>query len=518
MPKKYIVETDKGKFVVEVADTPSDQHISEPTDYWGGFRKGANDYLTEVGRGLFEGAAHPKTAADFAGLMLPTTMGMGGSALKGLKAVSETEPVGNKVVRGATNALRNTTEAAGRASEAIPATSVYAPAKLPLKLVQKAGKVLPSERSMLGVDSTLANKSGYRGGPTGAETNRIPYAEPTPSPAEGAIADPHLPNKSGYEGPDLRPFEEMPQGSGVDPHLPNKSGYTGPDVRGHEEMPQGSGVDPHLPNKSGYAGTELRPHEPLPTGTPAVEVETAQEALARKGGEPFGGAVQTDRIPYGAPQEAVSSGPIGQVGGKAPTLQEVLQSALEESMGKAEPAQASTLPDPVSIGGMQKPKTPAVKGKNPAQGAPGGYVTDNPPKPAYGAPEPASAPAAAAETPKSTRFSEANTGGDELGKLLDDIHGTTENDPVPHINPEGVGTEGRSFVDTMKSTDPEFSRDVHTGAEPKSPEAESARVHHQSFGEMDANYKRRISDPLGALLMALVGGEAASKQPNDQRD
>lgn len=203
---------------------------------------------------------------------------------------------------------------------------------------------------------------------------------------------------------------------------------------------------------------------------------------------------------------------------KAPTLDEALQSALEESMGKVDPAKASTSADQVSVGGSQKPKLPAIKGKNPAQGAPGGYVTDNPPKPAYGAPEPASVPAAAAETPKSTRFSEADTGGDELGKLLDDIHGTTENDPVPHINPEGVGTEGRSFVDTMKSTDPEFSRDVHTGAEPKSPEAESARVHHQSFGEMDADYKRRISDPLGALLMALVGGEAASRQPNDQRD
>lgn len=450
MPKKYIVETDKGKFVVEVADTPSDQHITEPTDYWGGFRKGLDDYLTEVGKGLFEGAAHPKTAGDFASLMLPTAMGMGGSALKGLKAVSETEPVGNKAVRGATNALRITTEAAGRASEAIPATSVYAPAKLPLKVVQKAGSILPSERSMLGVDSNLANKSGYT-------------------------------------GPDLRPFEEMPQGSGV---------------------------DRHLPNKSGYAGTELRPHDPLPTGTPAVEVETAQEALARKGGESTGGAIQTDRIPYASPTSRPPTSGFGRVSGRAPTLDEALQSALEESMGKVDPAKASTSADQISVGGMQKPKTPAVKGKSPAPGAPGGYTTDNPPKPAYGAPEPAAAP----DSLKSTRFSEADAGGDDLGRLLDDIHGTTEEDAVPHINPEGVGTESRSFVDTMKSTEPEFSRDVHTGAERKSPLADSARVHHQAFGEMDADYKRRISDPLGALLMALIGGEAASKQPDDQRE
>lgn len=180
--------------------------LSEPTTFAAGAAKGANDYATELGQGMFESAAHPKTAGDIAGLLLPTTLGAGGM-LKGLRAVSESEPMGNKMVRGGVNLTRKGTEAAGKAADAIPATSVYAPGKLPLKMVQGAGRMLPEERTMLGVDS----------------------------------------------------------------NLPNKSGYKGPDVR---------------------------PHEAMPEGNAPVEVETAQDALARKTQTPTG-AVQTDRTPYG---------------------------------------------------------------------------------------------------------------------------------------------------------------------------------------------------------------------------
>lgn len=382
MPKKYIVETDKGKFVVEVDDgiespsaldmmsgkvgrdtgadlAPRSGVIANMVSSAGGLTHPGVDLETGKAKGKLE------TAGDFSTLAIPSLLGMEG---RSIVDAGRRYYQGTKAAAGETKSLRDA-------------------ATLPVRAYQKVKDALPSSNAKA-VDEFLPKGDPYR-----------PQA---PTVTSGAT--------------DL--------------------------------------IDKYLPK------------------------------------------VKPPKMP--APPTA-----------KVPTLEEALQAALEDPTWKgADPAKVSTSADQVSVGGMQKPKTPAVKGKSPAPGAPGGYTTDNPPKPAYGAaPEPAAAP----DSLKSTRFSEADAGGDDLGRLLDDIHGTTEEDAVPHINPEGVGTESRSFVDTMKSTEPEFSRDVHTGAERKSPLADSARVHHQAFGEMDADYKRRISDPLGALLMALIGGEAASK-------
>lgn len=115
------------------------------------------------------------------------------------------------------------------------------------------------------------------------------------------------------------------------------------------------------------------------------------------------------------------------------------------------------------------------------------------------------------------RAMEQNQGADDLGEMLDRIYGTSEADPVPSINTEGHGPPAKSsFVDTMKSTEPEFTRDVHTGAEEGTPEAKSAQAHHKAFGEMDADYRRSIDDPLRSILVALLGGGGAaslSKEP-----
>ena len=57
---------------------------SEPDTYTGGFMKGLNDYATELGQGMFKSAAQPESLGDFAGLMLPTSIGRGIGATKGL--------------------------------------------------------------------------------------------------------------------------------------------------------------------------------------------------------------------------------------------------------------------------------------------------------------------------------------------------------------------------------------------------------------------------------------------------
>lgn len=212
--------------------------IKEPTTYMGGFMKGANDYATELGRSMFEGAAHPKTAGDFLSLLLPSSLGASGgsSALRGFKAVSESEPVGNKVVRGAVNTVREGGQVAGKAADAIPSSSVYAPAKLPLNVIKGVTSKLPSEPQMLGVERYKPNVSGV-------------------------------------------PDRGIPQG----------------------DLPQSTAamVDPHMPNVSGTPDGGI-PQGEMPTATPPIDLETALEAMTRKNMEEHSASPrQPDHVPYG---------------------------------------------------------------------------------------------------------------------------------------------------------------------------------------------------------------------------
>lgn len=181
------------------------------------------------------------------------------------------------------------------------------------------------------------------------------------------------------------------------------------------------GVDSNLPNKSGYAPGSSSSATTLKTGGGGpVEVETAQDALARKTQAPTGG-VQTARISYGTPNAT----PPGQ------TMDQVLQEALEQVLGGSQPkTQMTTLPDQVPIGGMQKPRL----GKRP-----GGYTTDIPARPGYEAPaEVAPVERRAAATGKSAKLADTSAGTDSLEELLNAIHG--EDSPLT-INPEGHGTK-----------------------------------------------------------------------------
>lgn len=256
------------------------------------------------------------------------------------------------------------------------------------------------------------------------------------------------------------------------------------------------------------------PMEEMPTATPAVELQSPQDVIAGSGDYPYRTTTgkETSRIPYAEPTSRPSTSGFGKVTGRAPTLDEALQSALQESRATgADPAVTSTLAETPMTGGMQKPKV----GKRP-----GGYTTDIPARGEAPAPvggEDAIAAEGVQRSPsdlrtssKSARFGEENSGADQLEELLNAIHG--EEGGVPNINPEGMGTQGSSFADTMKSVEPEFNRDVHTGAERSSPAAKSAEAHHKMFGEMDADYQRRIADPLASFLFAaLSGGALASR-------
>lgn len=113
---------------------------------------------------------------------------------------------------------------------------------------------------------------------------------------------------------------------------------------------------------------------------------------------------------------------------KAPTLDEALQTALEQNMGP-DPARASTSADVVPTGGAQKPKV----GKRP-----GGYTTDIPARPGYEAPAEVAPVERRASMGKSAKLADTSAGTDSLEELLNAIHG--EDSPLA-INPEGHGTK-----------------------------------------------------------------------------
>lgn len=186
---------------------------------------------------------------------------------------------------------------------------------------------------------------------------------------------------------------------------------------------------------------------------------------------------------------------------KAPSLDEALQSALEQNMG-ADPAKASTLAETPMTGGAQKPKV----GKRP-----GGYTTDIPARGKAVEGEGAVAPEGVTRSPadrragtgKIDKLSETSQGADQLEQLLSALH---PGEDIPHINPEGHGSMAApsGFQETMRSTEPEMVE--HFGTEPGTPEAASGRAHHKMAGEMDADYKRRLEDPLASFLLAALGG------------
>lgn len=143
-----------------------------------------------------------------------------------------------------------------------------------------------------------------------------------------------------------------------------------------------------------------------------------------------------------------------------------------------------------------------------------------------------------ADTGKAGKMADVQEGSDLLEQLMQRLH--PEEEGIVHINPEGHGTmpageksaadlvnesyqrermkpenqarvkelqdsahdlldsylkpeEPEGFWKTMRSTEPEL--DWHSGAEPGTKDAVSARRQHEYLGEMDKDYRRSLIDP-----------------------
>lgn len=282
--------------------TANETPLKEPTTWLGGFLKGANDYATDLGKGMFEGAAHPQTAGDFLSLLMPTAVGTNPAVFKGLKAATGpldevVEPVGNRAIRfGARRAadaldltpniisnkteervvkgLRDFGEPRGPRVQGVeqfgPANKSGLPdgREMPQNIsgAHIYSKDVPSTQTVRGsgiptptpyerpsiVDNSFASTSGYKPGE---------FGEPA-LPIEGSGVDPHMPNTSGYLPHEFGEGAGHIEGAGVDHHMPNSSGYT-PGEFGESALPlEGSmGVDRYMPNKSGLS--DLRMEELL---------------------------------------------------------------------------------------------------------------------------------------------------------------------------------------------------------------------------------------------------------------
>lgn len=368
--------------------------LHEPTDWWGGFRKGADDFATDVGRAGLETMAHPgidletgqaksrlDTLADMSSLALPSMVGARAPVIRGMKTESAVEPIGNRVLKAGARGL-------AEAADFTP------------KIVNSPGKkkVIQGLRTFgngpsVALESPQEAMTRRRVPPAagGVQTDRIPYGghqpvEATAVPETVETAQEALGRRGSAptSGPTIQ-GDRVPYGGHTPYEVETPSVVesiqealarspqheaTTPPVHtdripygGHQpDVPEMFGVDHHLPNSSGEVTLGIDMELPEHSGP---IVETPQEALARGSAERGTGAIQTDRVPYGAAEPPVPTEAAG------PTMEEILTSALQElRAAPAEGPAATTLSEVGEVGGTQKPKV----GKRP-----GGYTTDLPP-------------------------------------------------------------------------------------------------------------------------------------------
>lgn len=513
-------------------DNPSGE--KEPDTWTGGFVRGLRREFVDplLKSPAAQGAAHPQTATDMAGLLIPSLIGMG--------SAREFIPAAKNLYEGAAQGAADR-EGLKKVPAVIKGMWNRATVERPEVMLSKAERKWMSEGHQTPDVSSVPDRGVPQGWMPKSTLSDVEQFKPNVSGRDGTTM------VGGPEG--VRPTEGMPQGdmpnsvlSQVDRHMPNRSGVPDrgvpqelmprsvlseidqfhPNTSGvpdhgipQGEMPQSTAsmVDRNHPNVSGVPDRGVDWGE-MPQGTQPIEMETAQDRLARGSG-PQGSPIQTDRVPYGGDSPHSPSEPAGKLTGeKAPSLEDILQSVIQEQLGKGEPAGVSTLSETGPVAGAQKPKL----GKRP-----GGYTTDLPPVTPQDAEAiaqktdaaRAATPAPVSETTgKASKMADVQDGTDSLEQLMSATH---PGEDIPRVNEMGHGTAGSSYADTMKSIEPEFDRNVHTGADPGTPEAKSAAAHHKMFGEMDADYQRRIADEKGqapvdlqAVLTALLGGGAAA--------
>jgi hypothetical protein len=182
-----------------------------------------------------------------------------------------------------------------------------------------------------------------------------------------------------------------------------------------------------------------------------------------------GGPVVSPRVPneFAMP---------GQIVGKAPKLEDELTRIIDaiRAEGGGEPSLMSSHPSVVETAGEGALKQSGKFGKSGSLGQPGGYSSGRPP------------------------ISEG-----EMDKILNKLGGRGErvgggvSSPPPAEPPPAA-----------EVASPTSDLDFHSGAEPGSAEAKSAQSLHRDLGTMEADYKRKMSDPLAALLTSLFAEES----------
>lgn len=461
--------------------------IHEPTSFWAGAAKGANDYATEVGQGMFESAAHPQTAGDFAGLLLPTSIGTGG-VLKGLRSASEAKPPINQAVEALT-----------------PSRSTVVKG---LRAVSEPTKVW---RKSVGYIADKIEQGGIVG-------ERVPKMSEVYSEKPAPPRDPNAPR------PRMEPtkISDVVSSKPAPPRDPNI-------VAPRPEPTKISDVVSERPAPDWRPAAEktmadVYSEGPAPDWKPEAE-RTMADVYSEKPAPP-----RQPTVPTGP--DAMSP----RVAGKAPTLDDVLRDSLL-SVSSNDPAAASTLGETPMTGGMQKPKIPAIKGKVKRAGAPGGYTTDIPARGEAPAPvggEDAVAAEGVTRSPSDRRLSptgkvdritETSQGADQLEELLSALH---PDEAIPRVNPEGHGS--------MSPVEPDLAarakelrrlkgaRDAGAEMFPELSEAErTARIRELAPGpsrtpleaedRINAATRKAKGDDLPSVLLAmLTGGGLVSRQ------
>lgn len=165
--------------------------------------------------------------------------------------------------------------------------------------------------------------------------------------------------------------------------------------------------------------------------------------------------------------------------GKAPTVEQALEDALQRARGSEPPTHISSAPEPTMTDGGATRQSGKF-GKSQSLGQPGGYSSGRP------------------STPQTT----------ELQDLIDRLRGSgAETDDLVER------AAAPSTPTPMHSTEPS---EWHSGAEAGSADAQSARSLHNYEGEMNAGYTRRLADDKGESTLdvlsklGLLGGASVS--------
>lgn len=461
--KKYRVETDKGAYIVEVGDdTPAGPiphamgEITEdpsqdrtPTNGWlGKLAQSIEDATYNSLNGTNKDDGHEgkyDKALSLVNFLIPSAMGVGAPIGKSLGKLS-LRSIGDKLTTG---------------GNAIEDLNVLKPAQIPGKVMKWAGGKLNPE-----------------------------------SPATGAVMDTFkdIPAPVGRQVPSIPPKQRVsvPQGPDIPAPLRNgpdapTRGLNTPPLRGPGPVQQGPDIP--APERGRLNTPPLRGTEPVPAGP-----DIAAPVRGRMNEPPLRGQVPPtqgpdipipDRGRFNEPPQRVTgidssnttTPPALRKWNEKPSLDEVLQQALQEAAAPEKPSLVSGAPEPTTAaGGPHTGKVRKGQGKGFDSGNPSTRPMDSPLDPTN--------PNAGEPAPWESDWATKMPG---------------ETTPPPAPKPD---TSGGAFGSTEN---PEW----HSGAEPGSKAARQAQSSHQYEQEMDAGYRRHTATDAEMLreLLRQLGQE-----------